>query len=422
MPLHGVESYRMHAEVLTDLAQAAGVQIVRMNSILWHQLEPQEGQIQWQALASVDRAVEGLTRRGIEVILIIRGTPAWAQKVPGSTCGPIREDSLDAFAAFVQQIVARYSVPPYSVRYWELGNEPDVDPRLLPAELPFGCWGDEDDAFYGGGYYAEMLKRAYPAVKQANPDAQVLLGGLLLDCDPTNPPEGKTCLPARFLEGVLRAGGGRYFDIVSYHGYPAYVGGLSGDLHDPAWGAAGGVSAGRAAFIRSVLAAFGEEKPLFHTETSLLCPEWNSQDCLPPGEAFYAAQAEYAVRAYIRNWANAVGATIWYTFEGEGWRHGGMLGTGDPPRPAYQAFSTLNSLLAAAVYTAPLVEMPGIEGYRFQREAAEIWVLWPVEQNGAVIALPRPPAQVTDGLGAPVLYEYPQLDVDAARYVVFPSP
>ncbi len=63
----------------------------------------------------------------------------------------------------------------------------------------FGCWGDPNDkTYYGGEYYAEMLKRAYPAVKAANPQAIVLNGGLLLDCDPRYPPPGKDCLPADF--------------------------------------------------------------------------------------------------------------------------------------------------------------------------------------------------------------------------------
>ncbi len=86
----------------------------------------------------------------------------------------------------------------------------------------FGCWGNPNDPYYGGGYYAELLKRAYPAAKAANPQAIVMNGGLLLDCDPRYPPPGKDCLPAQFLEGMLRNQGAAYFDILAFHGYPYY--------------------------------------------------------------------------------------------------------------------------------------------------------------------------------------------------------
>ena len=39
-----------------------------------------------------------------------------------------------------------------------------------------------NDPYYGGGYYAEMLKIVYPQIKAADPEAQILIGGLLLFC------------------------------------------------------------------------------------------------------------------------------------------------------------------------------------------------------------------------------------------------
>ena len=51
-----------------------------------------------------------------------------------------------------------------------------MDPKLVDPDSVFGCWGDNDDDYYGGGYYADMLKMVYPAVKSADPQAQVLIG------------------------------------------------------------------------------------------------------------------------------------------------------------------------------------------------------------------------------------------------------
>ena len=85
-------------------------------------------------------------------------TPAWAQKYPGVACGPISEDALDDFAEFMAALVSRYSQPPYNVRYWEIGNEPDIDRTLVDSQSIYGCWGEKDDPYYGGKYYGEMLK------------------------------------------------------------------------------------------------------------------------------------------------------------------------------------------------------------------------------------------------------------------------
>ena len=103
---------------------------------------------------------------------------------------------------------------------WELGNEPDVDPDLLPVDWGFGCWGNIDDPFYGGIHYGEMIKVVGQAIKEADPTATVWLGGLLLATPETSDPNnGK---PELFFKGVLEAGAAPYFDVVGYHWYPPY--------------------------------------------------------------------------------------------------------------------------------------------------------------------------------------------------------
>ena len=94
--------------------------------------------------------------------------------ISDKACGPIKPDALNAFGDFLFEAVSRYSLPPYNVTYWELGNEPDVDWNVANSAMPFGCWGDASDPYFGGGYYAEMLKVAYPQIKAANPEARVL--------------------------------------------------------------------------------------------------------------------------------------------------------------------------------------------------------------------------------------------------------
>ena len=53
--------------------------------------------------------------------------------------------------------------------YWEIWNEPDVESLIVDPNSLYGCWGHNKDPSYEGGYFAEMLKKVYPAMKEANP-------------------------------------------------------------------------------------------------------------------------------------------------------------------------------------------------------------------------------------------------------------
>ena len=90
-----------------------------------------------------------------------------------------------------------------------------------------------------------MLKLAYPAIKKANPDAWVLVGGL----SGPNP---------AFIRGIYEEGGRDYFDFMNIHTYgvpvvwPMMVGGyqakqamgLYGDWDRPLWNTEFGIDAG----------------------------------------------------------------------------------------------------------------------------------------------------------------------------------
>jgi hypothetical protein len=379
-------------------------------------VEPKEGKRKWKAMASLDKELLALGEAGIEVILVVRSTPPWAQQTPGSYCGPVKSEKLGAFGAFMYDLVRRYSAPPYNIKYWEIGNEPDVDPSLVPSESPFGCWGDEDDEFYGGEYYAEMLKVVYPAIKTADPEAKVLIGGLLLDCDPTNPPGGKTCNSSRYFEGILHNEGANYFDIVSFHGYPYYDGTQIMDEGFPGWDSRGGVVAGKVDFLREVMRRYDIVKPIFHTEGALICPEWNQQSCSPPRVEFFEAQADYMVILNVRNWVNGLAGTIWYQFDYPGWRFTSMLGENSVPKPVYEAFKFMNEELAIARYTRTISDFRYLRGYEFITPDKYICVLWSPDNRTYGISLPVGVIRVLDKYGNVVT---PQHNILAVRSPVY---
>lgn len=387
--------FGVHMFAVTDtggLSQVveAGVHWVRLHTFDWDQIEPLRTEpptYHWEAVD--EDSLRNAAASGLEVIAVVRFAPPWAQQYAGVFCGPIRPDRLDEFAQFLAAAVGRYSAPEFRVRYWELGNEPDVDPSLVGARPAFGCWGDVDDAYYGGGAYAGMLQAAYPAIKAADPRAIVLHGGLLLDCDPRVPgacsgPHGDK--PLAFLEGVLRGGGGPFFDLLSFHTY-SYFDGLQGVGYMTSYNWPGSVTGipEKTSFLREVLSAQGfGDKPLINSEAALLCYE-GSEDCRQ-------TQAMYVPRAYAETLALALEGTVYYAIINETWWYSGLLLPDLTPKPAYEAYVVAASFLADAKYEGVATGYPpGIEGFAFvQRDSgARVDVLW--SADGSVVQADLPP-------------------------------
>ena len=377
-PLHGMELNKIDSASI-ELALNASTHWIRRNSLKWSLVEENEGQRNWGALVTLENEMLTAAARGTQLVLVINGTPGWAQQYPGYFCGPIAADKLSVFAQFMYEVVARYSAPPFNVKYWELWNEPDIEPSLVAEDSPYGCWGDRADIFYGGGYFTEMLKQVYPQIKAADPGSQVLVGGLLMDCDPINPPEGKDCQSSLFMEGILRSGGGEFFDGISFHAYDYYSG--PSQYYNPNWHSnretTGPVLIAKARYIRSLLASYQQAgKFLMNTEAGLLCgSSEDSPDC--QSKEFGLSKAAYAVESYVSALSEGLRANIWYSLEG--WRGTGLVDAQDQPVPAYEAFRINASQLFNASYVRLVNEIPGVRGYELQRNLSRLYVLWSVD-------------------------------------------
>jgi hypothetical protein len=381
--------------VLSRVGEAA-IGWVRYNSIRWSDVEPRAGQRNWAALATVEQDLQAIVAQGAAPMVIVRGSPAWARASQLNDCGPISEAALDDFARFMADLAARYAGPPYNVRYWELGNEPDAPSNLFSGESVFGCWGDESDPYYGGGYYAEMLKQVYPAIKQANPAAQVVIGGLLIDCDPSNPPTDKPCPAGKFFEGVLRNGGGQFFDIAAYHAYAYWeLAKADFDLNDAKWKKRGGVLLGKLDLVRSTMRQYGIDKPVIANEVALLCYRFNPV-CAPNG--FADDRTNYALRIYARGLANGLAGISWYTLTGPGWQDGGLLDANQQPRTTYTALRSISALLAGASYSGPLAS-GSLEGYAFRKGERSYQIYWTNDLSTVDLPLPAGTRAVYNMLG-----------------------
>ncbi|MBP7962809.1 MAG: cellulase family glycosylhydrolase [Caldilineaceae bacterium] len=410
--LFGTEIYVGRVDREAPLAQAAGFTFMRHDLLWWNRIEARQYYYEWPEKESQEIAI--LSAYGLTPIAVIHNAPDWAQASPGSACGPVHPDALADFARFLTAAVKRYSQPPYNVHHWEIWNEPDAP--LVAEDKGWGCWGRPDLPNWGGEAYAELLKTAYPAIKSADPTATVIMGGLLLGC-PQDPGALAKCNDhsGRFLEGVLAAGGGDFFDVLSFHSY-AYF--WDGDLREdfegsnPDWVEPGGVLAGKVNLLRAVLAQHGlADKPLIMGEGGLLCSPYSAQ-CVQneksvAGPDFEQAQANYAVRLFVRCLALKLDACIWYTLSGPGWRDGGLLADGQgTPRPAYTAIAHLAGLLGNADYVESLASGP-VEGHRLRSGVdGEVYdIYWTNQDPGEATVrsvLPVLDGTATDIFGNPI--------------------
>lgn len=373
----------------------------RWDPLSWRNVEAVEGEYDWSKLAGLQTELAMARAVGIQPIIEVQFTPTWAQKVPGYSCGPIREDKLAAFANFMEQVVLRYgSASPYGVRYWQLGNELDLAPQEVGPDNIYGCWGDLNDPGYGGGYYAEMLKVVYPRIKAADPNARVMMGGLLLECDPYN---ADPCTNAQrkksgyFLQGVLDAGGGDYFDLVDVHSYAQLRSDLASKMHSfYDWsGPLGGTGMPeKVAFVRQVMAQKGYSKPVFVGEAALKCTE-------PTAECFDAAAA-FVPRVYAEAYRLGVAGQVYYLLIANSVYY--SLMTSDfTARPTYESYRTLSDYLSNSRYEAPVTEYPGIAGSQFnQNGTRRFQIVWSTDGTDQTIPTPAGFIRAADKFGHPI--------------------
>ena len=372
------------------------------SDLLWARVEPKEGERNWQAVSEFEDNLIKASASGINTIVILENTPQWALNADYA-CGAVASEKFPALQMFVSDMVTRYHQPPYNVKFWELWNEPDVENFL-------GCWGDKDDPYFGGGYYAEMLKVVYPSIKAADPEAHVLVGGLLLDCDPVNPPTlpdqpgiSKDCSPANFLQGILNNSGGQFFDGVSFHAYDYYRGKL-GEYANLNWGSTwnttGPVLVKKSLYLRSLLEQAGvRDKFLMNTELALLCGRDGSEEPCRT-ENFENTKSYYIAQAYSVAAAEQLTSNIWYMLTG--WRGSNLVDDLFRPLPALQAYQFITGQLKNSRFSREIADFNGVRGYEFVNGGRLWWILWSLDGNESSVQLPNLPATLFDVYGNPI--------------------
>jgi polysaccharide biosynthesis protein PslG len=284
-------------------AHALHAKLVRTD-VPWSALEPGgPGKLDPRALIFTDRLMADASAAGIRVIATVYSSPCWASSAPASllrTCVPGGSSKANAwppanpadYAAFVAYLAQRYGTRLAAIEIW---NEPD----------------QANQAYFAGPEkprrYAAILRAAYPAIKQANPNVPVLAGSLV----------GSNGV---FLRALYAAGVKGYYDGLAVHFYTLTLASLRS--------------------IREVQTTNGDTRPLWLTEFG-----WSS--CWPR----YRIQQEQAcvtARIQARNIADTfrslartpyVAAEVLYQLRGPAAENFGVLNATGDRKPAFAALS-----------------------------------------------------------------------------------
>jgi hypothetical protein len=202
---------------------AGGVDSVRV-VLSWAKIERSPGHYNW---AEADGLIAQAAREGVTPLAVLYGTPRWAVVGTGARCeafacaslGPVSPSATDRFARFAGAAALRYGsggsfwflrpdVPDRPIRAWEIWNEPN-SPAFFGPQV--------DPAAYG-----TMLSAAGSRIHLADPDAEVLVGGLATQRFSSR----GTRAPLRYMRELLAdPAAADAFDGVAIH---PYAGGAAG--------------------------------------------------------------------------------------------------------------------------------------------------------------------------------------------------
>jgi len=351
----GGESFGDHPR-LFPLLREAGAGMVR-SFPEWGGLQPQKGQWDWSA---ADALVASARKNGLEIAGVFMYLAPWASSAaPGETdhgkrtrTFPIKD--LADWRAYVAGLVARHRK---DIRYWEVYNEFN--------STAFNRQGTVRD-------YADMVRHAYLATREANPECKLGIGCADVDVS--------------FLKQAITHGAGGCFDFVNVHPYSLM--GAVMDGREP-------VFLGMAANLRKMLAETYQRPDIALWVSEIGLPSTDAPE--PEGR-----QAEAIAKACVLCLAQGIERVFW--FEGRGPAYGptgdfGILRKDWTKRPSFHALRTLTGLLGPRPeYLGWLNPTGKSYAFVFQGAAGPVLAAWAIGKEGDTVRFPAE-ATVTDLAG-----------------------
>jgi hypothetical protein len=184
----------------------------------WRTVSPSQGTFHW---GPTDRFVGGLASHGIQPVPFVWGSPPWVAASPARPPLDSPQD-VQAWRDFLKAAVARYGpggtywatgyrqqygegATPLPVQSWQIWNEPNLQKYFDPG----GASG------HGINKYAQLVKISHDAIKSEDPQARIVLAGLL-----SSPGRAGALKAWDFLSGLYKVPGFKNdFDAAALHPY-----------------------------------------------------------------------------------------------------------------------------------------------------------------------------------------------------------
>jgi hypothetical protein len=272
---------------------AAGAAWARIN-LDWPGLEPSRGVYSPATLSSLQDCLDQARQNGLQVLLIVGHTPAWARSSNAQFAPP---DNPQDYADALAYLAGRF---PGQVGAWEIWNE------------------ENTSTFWQGSAaeYVQLLRASYLTLEKADPNALVVFGGTYGN-------------DAEWVSAAYKAGAAGYYDVMATHPYP--------DAPDDIKAADALQSA---AAVHRVMLAHGDDKPIWFTESG-----WSSPNSISQAQQASALTQELD---YTRTSLPYVTNVFWFEAKNEvqsvtadSWQGGlSLIAPNGTPRPAYDALKS----------------------------------------------------------------------------------
>jgi hypothetical protein len=310
----------------------------------WPTLESQRGK--WD-FSNLDRALDLAEQHKVEVFLTLAWSPSWASARPNDKGhgpqGAVAEPkNMADWQNYVETIATKYKG---RIKDYEIWNEPN------------------SKGFYSGSIpqLVQLAQIAYTTIKRVDPSAIV-----------TSPPVAGDNL--NWLEDYLKAGGGKYADVIGHH---FYVNPGPPELMVPL-----------IEHVRQIMERNGVgHKALWDTETGWAIQDQEGTVQPATGGGFNGIvlsenqAAGYVARSYILNWAAGAERLYWYAWDD------GVMGLAEKdwktPKAAGIAYEQVEKWLGGARMTS------------CGSDAADVWtcaITRPGGYHGWIVWEPKGPA------------------------------
>jgi hypothetical protein len=364
-PYFGVNDALKSEDATAPLLRGLGAKIDRVE-VRWDQIEPARGAYDFDQL---DRLVAEGERWKMNVLAVVVGAPVWAVDRPtrmGSgppsgldqpallRSGAVNQDN--DWASFLATVAQRYGS---RIAAWEIWNEPNFR-----------------DFWHGTPVdYAHLFAIGSAAIRAENPNATILIGGLVVD-------DGSFLRSAIGTLCPNKDCGGARIDGVAWHIY--------GDPRDVE----------RVANLtRDVFAPYHLAPPIWVTEANVPSIDPNA----PPDQVTGAGvvsldeQAAFVMQLFALGRAVGVQSVDFYRAidVGEGGHYWGLFRNDWSPRPALNAFRTAAEWLSGTTPVSLSHPTATTTLVQLRRSNEVIAVVWNDAPKVVVVEVPSTASQAT---------------------------